>query len=440
MGEAGTKEDHRFRDYLLKQGILTAEEIDEILRKKSKESSLGEALLEKGVLTPDQLKETVRITRGSTVRKSKPLELPPEVVPYAENKDQHLGKYILTTLLGSGGIGEVFRAWDTELRRWVAVKLLKDIGDNMAREWLAREAQLAAGLDHPNIVRIYDVGEGVGAPFIAMQLVEGQSLELAQKEMSLPAKVQATKKIAEALHYAHGKNVIHRDLKPANVVVDGEGEVFVLDFGLAKETRVSGHSHSISGMIVGTASYMSPEQAKGKSDKQSDVYGIGATLYELVTGRPPFTGTSITDVLTQVLFKEPVWPRVLSPGVPRDLEAILLKALEKEKLRRYATVSDLLEDLTSYLDGEPLKYARRPTVGYVVAKKIRKQPLLWGLGAALLLSIFIGGGFGSYTLIERNRESARVADALHRSKALLEARMAVQLGEGKEKAEEAGGG
>lgn len=448
MGDIGAKDDLRFRDYLLKQGITTEEEIEETLRNKSKESSLGEALLEKGVLTPDQLNETVRITRGDILQQTRPHELPPEVVPYGEDEAHHLGKYVLTTVLGTGGIGEVFRAWDTELRRWVAVKVLKDLDKANAREWLRREAQVAAGLDHPNIIRVYDVGDEEGVPFIAMQLIEGQSLELAQKELSLPAKVLASRKIAEALQYAHGKSVIHRDLKPANVMVDREGEVFVLDFGLAKETKVSGHTLSMTGMVVGTPSYMSPEQAKGKATRQSDVYGVGAILYQLVTGRPPFTGNTLTDVLTQVLFKDPVWPRVLTPDIPRDLEAILLKALEKEPSRRYATVGELLEDIKSYLDEEPLKHARRPTIGYVFAKRIRKQPLIWGLGAALAGSVLFGSGFGAYTLIERNRveregrekaelerkraddEATKAKMAALQSKSLLDARRALEWGEG----------
>jgi WD40 repeat protein len=147
---------------------------------------------------------------------------------------------------------------------------------------------------------------------------------------------------------------------------------------------------------------MAPEQAKGKADAQSDVYGVGTILYEMVTGRPPFVGETTTDVLMQVVNEEPVWPRKLNRGVPEDVEAVVLKALEKEKKRRYGTMRELLEDLEAYAQGNPLRHARRPTLAYVLGKKIRKQPLLWGTTAAMVAALIGGIGFGSHTLVQRN--------------------------------------
>jgi len=274
----------------------------------------------------------------------------------------------------SGGMGSVWRGWDEELKRWVALKFLKEMGDERARAYFGREAELAAGLDHPNIAKVFEVGEHEGTPFIAIQFIDG--VTLGEAKLGTEQKLSAVRAVAEAVRYAHGKGVIHRDLKPGNVMVDREGRVYVMDFGLAKQTDMGDGSLTGLGAVLGTPSYMAPEQAKGKADEQSDVYGIGAILYELTTGRPPFTGENTGQVLEQVLIGEVVWPRRLSPSVPVEVEAIILHALEKERKRRYASAGQFLEDLEAYLQKNPLKYARRATWSYVWGKRIRKQPML----------------------------------------------------------------
>ncbi|MBI2900489.1 MAG: protein kinase [Planctomycetes bacterium] len=331
--------------------------------------------------------------------------VPPEVAEAMKDPANRVGRYWRTSRLGSGGMGLVFRGWDEPLGRWVALKFLKQIGDEQARAYFRREAHLAASLEHPNIAKIYEVGEEEGQPYIAMQYVDGTTHSGAK--LKLEEMLEAVKRIAEAVGYAHGKNVIHRDLKPANVMMDGAKRVFVMDFGLAKETHVDGESLTGTNVVVGTPNYMAPEQARARATAQSDVYSIGAILYELTTGRPPFVGETTADVLTQVVAAEPVWPRKLSPAIPPDLEAIVLKALEKDAKRRYGSAGDLLEDLGAFAQHEPLKHAKRPTTAYVLGKKIRKQPLLWGSTTALILAIAGGAVFGTTQLLRARREALK---------------------------------
>ncbi len=345
--------------------------------------------------------------------------LPPEAAAVAADPSKRVGKYVIVAPIGAGGMGAVFKAFDTELGRWAALKFLTAAGDAGARAYFLREAQLAARLAHPNITAIYDVGEQTGPsfapgggaseggrPFIAMQYIDGENLHAARKRMSMAQVVAAIRKTAEALKVAHDAKIIHRDLKPANIMVDSAGQVFVMDFGLAKESSVDGQSIGGSGAIVGTPSYMSPEQARGKAGPQSDIYSLGATLYDLVTGRGPFIGETVADVMTQIFSQEPVWPRKLNPSTPPDVEAIVLRCLEKEPSRRYATVDELIEDLDAYTRGDPLAHAARPGWSYVMLKRLRKQPVLWSLAAALVISVAAGAGFGAYGLVQ----AARAAD------------------------------
>ena len=224
------------------------------------------------------------------------------------------------------------------------------------------EAEAAANLDHPGIVPIYEVGQHEGQHYFSMGFVEGQSLAQRLADGPLPAR-EAAELIAgsaEAIEYAHQRGVIHRDLKPANILLDASGNPRVTDFGLAK--KVEGDSGLTgSGQIMGTPSYMPPEQAGGKRGEvgpAADVYALGATLYALVTGRPPFQAATAMDTVLQVVSDEPVPPRRLNASIPRDLETICLKCLEKEPARRYASAAALAEDLRRYLAGEPI-LARR---------------------------------------------------------------------------------
>jgi len=293
--------------------------------------------------------------------------LPPEVA--AANPDARCGKYVRVLRLGAGAMGEVWKAWDTELARWVALKLLKDSKPaEIAR--FKREAQLAAKLNHAHIAAVYDVGEAAGRHFIAMQLVEGRPLSTLSRSSARRA-AELVRQAAVAVHVAHEHGVIHRDLKPGNLmVVDGAApHVYVMDFGLAKSTTVGG-TLSATGDLLGTPAYMSPEQARGhiKVDARTDVYALGATLYDLLTGAPPFRAADLYRLLTLVVETEPPAPA----GVPADLATIVMKCLQKDAAHRYATARELADDLGRFLAGEPIA-ARPASTIRVLRRQVRKH-------------------------------------------------------------------
>ncbi len=307
------------------------------------------------------------------------------------------GPYVLVSLLGKGGFGEVWKAWDTALSRWVALKLLRHDDPDEVKRFL-REAQTSASLVHPNIAAIYAVGQHEGRPFIAMQLIDGQTLQTVprtdKREMA-----RVVKDAARAVAYAHGKGVVHRDLKPANMMVDRDGRVFVMDFGLAKQVNVK-NSLSVSGMMVGTPAYMSPEQARGeKTDARSDVWSLGATLYELIADRPPFRADDLLQLLTHVVTDEP-------KPIAGDAGTIAMKCLEKSPTRRYADANALADELTRYLDGEPIS-ARPASALYRVRTRIAKSKwVVLPAVAAVLLAIAVGVIAPRWLRESRKREEA----------------------------------
>ncbi len=282
--------------------------------------------------------------------------------PGASSPDRirYFGDYEITRELARGGMGVVFLARQISLNRPVALKMILagQLANDTDVKRFYTEAEAAAGLDHPGIVPIYEVGQHEGQHYFSMGFVEGQSLAQRLADGPLPPREAAALmvKVAEAIEYAHGRGVIHRDLKPGNILLDRNGNPRVTDFGLAK--KVEGDSAlTASGQIMGTPSYMPPEQASGNRGQvgpAADVYALGATLYALVTGRPPFQAATAMDTVIQVIGEEPVPPRRLNPGVPRDVETICLKCLEKEPARRYAAASDLADELRRYLDGKPI--------------------------------------------------------------------------------------
>jgi WD40 repeat protein len=269
------------------------------------------------------------------------------------------GGFELLEELGRGGSGVVYRARQVSLGREVAIKFLLDgafAGDRAIARFQA-EAAAAAELRHPHIVTIHEVGQIEGRHYFSMELVEGQTLAEVVRDGPLPAPRAASyvQRVAEAVGFAHARGVLHRDLKPSNVLLDQDDQPRVSDFGLAKRT---GESVELTGtgQVLGTPAYMSPEQAEGGRDRpvdeRSDVYSLGAILYHLLGGRPPFTGDTVTAILRQVSEAEPVAPRLLNPSVPRDLETICLQCLSKDPVRRYPTAVALAEDLGRFLRGE----------------------------------------------------------------------------------------
>jgi serine/threonine protein kinase len=287
----------------------------------------------------------------------------------------HVEGYEILEVLGRGGMGVVYQARQLGLNRVVALKMIL-AGANASPQDLARlraEAEAVAQLAHPNIVQIFEIGEQGGCPFLALEYVGGGSL--AQHLDGTPvAPKQAAELVlalARAVHHAHEKGIVHRDLKPANVLLLADGTPKIADFGLAKRADAN-YAHTQTGTILGSPSYMAPEQASGASDKvgpPTDVYALGVILYELITGRPPFKGTTLLETIEQVREHDPVPPRFLIPKTPRDLEIICLKCLEKSPRRRYESAAVLADDLQSFLRGEPIS-AQSPTLLGQVARTI----------------------------------------------------------------------
>jgi WD40 repeat protein len=333
----------------------------------------------------DQLKQTppdVPLSRPFSSRSAG--SAPPQVPGY-----EILGE------LGRGGMGIVYKARQISLNRIVALKMVL-AGSHAGPQDLARfrqEAEAVVQLRHPNVVQIYDVGEAGGRPYIALEYVEQGSLvhRLHGDPQPLEPAVALVETLARTIHYAHEKGIIHRDLKPANVLLGHDGIPKITDFGLAKRLDASG-TGTRSGEVLGTPSYMAPEQANRHAAQvraPADVYALGAILYEMLTGRPPFKGATPLDTVLQVLHDEPVPPRRLRPQVPRDLETICLKCLNKEPHRRYVTALALADDLRNYRRGAPIH--ARP-VGPLERgwKWARRRPLSAGLAVGILLVAVLG--------------------------------------------------
>lgn len=352
-----------------------------------------------------------------------------------------IGEFELLGEVGRGGMGVVYKARQPSLGRTVAVKVILSgtHAGGRERERFRREAETAARLDHPNIVRIFAVGEHDGRPYCAMEFVDGASLadllDGSPWDARNAAELVAT--VAAAAQHAHENGVIHRDLKPANVLVAGTRKpglahpthpevaptpgsttgvgtgVKIVDFGLAKcllDTDGTGPTRT--GDIIGTPAYMSPEQASplGTIDPAADVWGMGVILYELLVGRPPFQGATTVETLEQVRSAEPVPPRRVRPSLPRDLEVICLKCLRKDASHRYPTAAALFDDLNSFLRGDPIR-ARPAGSGEHLARWCRRNPVLAGLSVAAVLLAVAAVVFGVAALV--NSETARAnADQL----------------------------
>lgn len=306
-----------------------------------------------------------------------------------------IGDFELLEEIGRGGMGIVYKARQISLDRVVALKMVLR-GSWASAEDLTRfrrEAEAAARLQHPNIVSVYEVGECDGLPYFSMEYVAGRTLAELVAEGPLPPHVAARHMlgVCRAVQHAHKSGILHRDLKPSNVLLDPDGRPRVTDFGLAKRVPGPGDESltgnlTQTGAIVGTPSYMAPEQAagsRGRVSPASDLYSLGAILYELLTGRPPFRAATAVDTLMQVLDQEPIAPRLLNPGVDRDLEMICLKCLQKPADLRYGTAADLGRDLEAYLNGE-LASVWPGGFGYLLNRVFREThhaPVLenWGL-------------------------------------------------------------
>jgi serine/threonine-protein kinase len=340
--------------------------------------------------------------------------------------------YEVQEVLGRGGVGIVYKAWHQRLGRAVALKMLL-AGPYAHAEELARflrEAEAVAGLRHANVVQVYDMGDLDGRPYFTMEYVEGGSLaqKLASTPQSADRSAALVATLAEAIEVAHRNGIVHRDLKPANILLTADGTPKVTDFSLARRLE-GGGGLTVTGVPLGTPSYMAPEQGRGKGDAigpATDVYALGAILYELLTGRPPFRAETAAATLQQVLADDPVPPSRSNPRVPRDLETICLKCLHKEPPRRYSSAAALAEDLHRYTRGEPI--AARPAGRRErLARWVRHHPGAAGLLVALAVLV-AATGTGALLLYQQqlaagarqDRTDQGVRRILERARVLLE--------------------
>jgi hypothetical protein len=408
------KEDASLGHLLVKAGHVSMAQVREAVEAQEEEARggkpsprLGQILIDKGYVTQAVIDETLRRQQemarfrcescgavyaipshepgkrylcprcalplsASAVIAAPPAPDPEEVRRCATNPKNVVGKYVAVKELGRGGMASVYKAWDTQARRWVALKIMAVHGGVEALVRFRREAETAAALQHPHIVPIYDVGEAGDKHYISMKYLEGETLAGRRLPARRACEIMAA--VAQAVEHAHGRDIVHRDLKPQNVLLDSAGKPYVLDFGLAKDLFGS-FNITAPGTVMGSPSYMSPEQAAGqvsKVDQRSDVYSMGAILYEILTGQPPFKGETPVETIHQVMGDPVRRPTELVPEIPAELEAIVLKALEKDRGRRYPTAAAFGQDLEAHLKGQPRPSQILPAV--VVPKPAAPAP------------------------------------------------------------------
>ncbi|HEY2745972.1 MAG TPA: serine/threonine-protein kinase [Polyangia bacterium] len=321
-------------------------------------------------------------------------------------------RYELIELLGRGGMGEVHKAYDPRLGRYVALKVMRQATPEQAAR-LVSEARAQARVEHAHVCKVYGVGELANKlPFIALQFIEGKTLSAVAKQMTREERIAVIRDVADALHAAHRQGLVHRDVKPSNILVERHEtgwHAYVTDFGIAREVDAPGLTKT--GVVTGTPLYMAPEQARGqtsKIDRRTDVYGLGATTYELLCGRRPFEGESTLDVIWKLTNEEVVPPRAIDPSIPVDLETIVMKCLEKEPERRYESARALADDLKAWADGEPI-LARRSSLGYRIVRRARKHKALVSTALALVVAGVVGGIWAAHARAQA-AEQARLAN------------------------------
>ena len=367
---------------------------------------------------------------GSSIdSSSRPTSSAPGQFPVAE-----WDRYEFLCLIGRGGMGSVYKAKDKRIHRLVALKFVRGDDDKLLRRFL-QEARSQARIDHPNICKVLEVGEVENKPYIAMQYIEGESLQHAKKDLSLEQKVLLTKETAEALHAAHQAGIVHRDIKPANIMVekrtDGEWHPVVMDFGIARDNNDTGITES--GTVLGTAAYMSPEQARGevkRLDRRTDIYSLGATLFDLLAGRPPFVAKSTADMLMLVMMEDPPSLRKLNPNIPDALDTIVNKCLAKEPEERYGTARELAEDLGRYVAKDSILGSKVSFTARLRWKARHNKPLAATTVAFFsALVLLVAGGTRNFVLNRRLKQEAAGQAQRLKERAEKRAQLSQRLGQ-----------
>jgi predicted Ser/Thr protein kinase len=334
------------------------------------------------------------LKKGGSSSKSRLDDIPEEAAAFVDDPSKQLGSYVLVKQIGKGGMGTVWKAWDKKLTRWVAIKfLLVSEEEDVMR--FQREAKLAARLRHPNIAPIYEVGESQPTHageqirhYLAMEYIDGQTMSSATG-LPIAEILDLFMKVAQGIEAAHKAGVVHRDLKPANIMLTTDKWPYVMDFGLAKAIQAES-SLSVSGAVMGTPAYMPPEQAQGQLDKidgQSDVYSLGATMYAVLCKKQPFTGQTPMEILMKVCKDEPPSLKSHNPEIPDEVEKIVLKAMAKEKVDRYATAQALADDLKRFLTNQEIE-AKGPSSLKLAAKRVKRN--VWPLVVTAI--VLVAGG------------------------------------------------
>jgi tetratricopeptide (TPR) repeat protein/predicted Ser/Thr protein kinase len=397
----------RLGDLAVEKGFLSAEKLEEIFAGAPADKSAEETLVSRGGLRPSQVDELLREIDG----------------PVAPSRDPLASRYEIGDTLGEGAVSTVHRGIDRELNRPVALKFLREglVTLDKVRERFHREAQSLARMDHPNVVKVHDVGQSGQRLFLVMELVEGGSLgtAIAKLPRGSKAAVELLEQAARGVQHAHERGIVHRDLKPDNILVADGKTAKVADFGLAHLAE-SGPALTRTGTLLGTPMYMAPEQVHGRGEvaAATDVYALGAILYQVLTGRTPYEAETVSQIYEKILHEDPVAPRLLDASLPWELEAVALKAMEKEPGRRYATAGAFAEELRRWRTGEPVDARPVSTLGRAWRRVSRNRARI---AAGVLIALALGCAI---LLWSRGRAAAeatrRATQLLETAKPLLE--------------------
>lgn len=413
-----------FLETIYKLNLVSPDKIREgyllyqTLLQKKHSISIEQVFLQKNYLSEKQIsqvKNTFEQNRSQNISLSQ-TQVQSSVIKQSNN----FGRYRIIEEIGHGGMGVVYKAYDQNLKREIALKIIAQIiSSDKQRERFEREARLMSKLSHSHIIKIFDAGCEQNRLYLTMELIRGKGFDEYLKENhTLENMLNILIKVAHAVHYAHKQEIIHRDLKPSNIMIDETGEPKVMDFGLAKEIESGALSKSMD--IIGTPQYMSPEQASSdqkKIDRRSDVYALGIILYEIITGKTPFTGDPV-NILYQISFNDPVPPSHFHPNLSKDLEAICLKSIEKNKKGRYASAQAFSRDIQAYLEGNPVTAKPLTALG-TLGRTIKKYKMISALIVCiitLILSLIIYMHLSKIEVINSNKKLAQANTEIKKQK------------------------